>query len=525
MRFTRLLLPAALFLIASPLVYAAPQQRETTTVEVVQVPVYVTTAGASVRGLTRDDFTLRVNGRPQKIDYFDVVDFASLSPDQARDPRQRRMYVLTFDVVNSTPNSAVRAQRAAEKYLAGAQPSDYFAVALINRYDDIELVVPFTRDQALLRLAVANFSAGSSTDPLRLTVTPADRAVLINTDSAELAELRRIGSGVAAELAVEATRSMAAAQLDALAKLAERMAPLEGYKHIVLLSNGFDSSVIFGGSRPATSNIRIGSLAELTALRKQQQPTLPGLDGRLPGSQMRMQRKFAAAGVFLDAIDLSGVRPFDMPSNDSLHLAVADTGGQVVEHRNDLAAAMQRLTDSQQIVYVLGFHAPDTGRKQNEIAVKVAGAPHGSTVAYREAYTSLAGRPSTHDGLRLADIISNDIPQNGITMTTSVATAPKHATVNVTLPGRELLALAGDGAWVKGDALIYVFAGQTSVSFARKGIDIDVARARSTGLGDGNVDITQPFDLPPGKYAMKVLVRIEGHDTLAFAREDFTIGD
>jgi VWFA-related protein len=524
MRFTRLLLPAALFLTALPFAYAAPQQRETTTVEVVQVPVYVTTAGASVRGLTRDDFTLRVNGRPQKIDYFDVVDFASLSPDQARDPRQRRLYVLTFDVVNSSPNSALRAKRAAEKYLAGAQPSDYFAVALINRYNGIELLVPFTRDQALLRLAVAGFSAGSSTDPLRLTVTPADRAVLINTDSAEIAELRRIGSGVAVELAVEAARSRAEDQLDALGQLAERMAPLKGYKHIVLLSNGFDRSVIFGGSQPATSNLRIGSLSELTALRtRQQQQMLPGLDTRLPSSQRRMQRKFAAAGVFLDAIDLSGVRPFDMPPNDSLHLVVADTGGQVVEHRNDLSAAMQRLTDSQQIVYVLGFHAPDTGRKQNEIAVNVAGTPHGSTVTYREGYTSLAGKPSTHDGLRLADIITNDIPQNGITMTTSVATAPKHATVNVTLPGRELLALAGDGAKVKGDALIYVFAGQTSVSFARKGIDVDVTRARSSGLGDGNVDITQPFDLPPGKYAMKVLVRIEGHDSLAFAREDFTV--
>ncbi|HXH39281.1 MAG TPA: VWA domain-containing protein [Thermoanaerobaculia bacterium] len=523
MRFSRLLLPAALFL-AVPLAYAAPQQRETTTVEVVQVPVYVTTAGASVRGLTRDDFTLRVNGRPQKIDYFDVVDFASLSPDQARDPRQRRLYVLTFDVVNSSPNSALRAKRAAEKYLAGAQPSDYFAVALINRYNGIELVVPFTRDQALLRLAVAGFSAGSSTDPLRLTVTPADRAVLINTDSAEIAELRRIGSGVAVELAVEAARSRAEDQLDALGQLAERMAPLEGYKHIVLLSNGFDSSVFFGGSRPATSNLRIGSLAELTALRRQQQ-TLPGFDARLPSSQRRMQRRFAAAGVFLDAIDLNGVRPFDMPSNDSLHFVVADTGGQVVEHRNDLSAAMQRLTDSQQIVYVLGFHAPDSGRKQNEIAVNVAGAPHGSTVAYREAYTSLAGKPSTHDGLRLADIITNDIPQNGITMTTSVATAPKQATVNVTLPGRELLALAGDGAKVKGDALIYVFDGQTAVSFARKGIDIDVSRARVSGLDAANVDITQPFDLPPGKYAMKVLVRIEGHDALAFAREDFTVGE
>jgi hypothetical protein len=206
-----------------------------------------------------------------------------------------------------------------------------------------------------------------------------------------------------------------------------------------------------------------------------------------------------------------------------LHFVVADTGGQLVDHRNDLTAAMQRLTDSQQVVYVLGFHAPDTGRKQNDIAVNVSGAPRRSLVSYRESYSSIAEKPSTRDALRLADIVTNDIPQNGITMRTAVNSAPKRATVNIALPGQELLALAGDDVIVKGQALIYVFAGQASVSFERKDFDVDVTRARSNGLDGGNIAITQSFDLAPGTYAMKVLVRIDGHDTLAFARNDFTV--
>jgi hypothetical protein len=76
-----------------------------------------------------------------------------------------------------------------------------------------------------------------------------------------------------------------------------------------------------------------------------------------------------------------------------------------------------------------------------------------------------------------------------------------------------------------GEALIYVFNGQTAVAFAKKVIDVDVANARANGLDAANVDIAQSFDLPPGMYAMKVLVRLEGHDTLAFARKDFTIGE
>src|SRR4051794_21565027 len=170
MRFFRVLLPSVLALVPI-IISAAPQTRDKTTVEVVQVPVSVTTGGSSVRGLTRDDFTLRVNGKAQPIDYFDVIDFAAVSNEQLRDPRQRRLYVLAFDLPHTGPADMYRAKRAAEQYLANAQPSDYFAVALVDRYGDINFIVPFTRDRDALRRAVATFHAASPKDPLALTVT------------------------------------------------------------------------------------------------------------------------------------------------------------------------------------------------------------------------------------------------------------------------------------------------------------------------------------------------------------------
>jgi VWFA-related protein len=538
MRFSRVLIPAVLFLAITQTAFAQ-KHSETTTVEVVQVPVYVTSAGTTVRGLTRDDFTLRVNGRRQKIDYFDVVDFRTLSDEQMRDPRQRRLYVLTFDLANMAGFSMIRAKRAAEEYLASAQPSDYFAVALLNRNDDIEFIVPFTRDQTALRRAVASFHAASMSDPLRLTVSSGERMAIMNDDASEIRGLRSMGGGVAAELVADIARSRVEDQFEMLGQLAKRLAPLEGYKHVVLLSKGFESFLLMNGVTGVNGGpgLRAGATvqyhAEYNAFGSAQplsgsssQPrTFKGFDSRLPEAQRRMQKQFNAAGVFLDAIDIAGLRPLAIASNESLHFEVADTGGQVVEHRNDLKAAMHRLTDSQQVVYVLGFHAPATGRQENGISVSVAGAPRGSYVSYRQAYSTIAEKASTKDALRLADIVTNDIPENGITMTTAVTTAPKKATVNVALSGQELLAIAGDDGNVKGQALMYVFAGETSVSFAEKGIDVDVTSARTGGLDGANVQITQDFDLPPGKYAMKVLVRLDRHDTLAFARKDFTVGE
>ena len=109
-------------------VSAVAQHREVQTVEVVQVPVYVTSwDGAVITGLTRDHFELFVNGKRQTIDYFDVIDFGAVATPAggpARDVRQRRLYVLLFDMLYSTPNSVYRAQRAAEKLIANRAAAD-----------------------------------------------------------------------------------------------------------------------------------------------------------------------------------------------------------------------------------------------------------------------------------------------------------------------------------------------------------------------------------------------------------------
>src|SRR5438046_224824 len=66
---------AAVTLITVFALSAAGQVRESVNVEVVQVPVYVTTsAGTPVPNLTKDAFQLFVDGRPQPIEYFDAVD-------------------------------------------------------------------------------------------------------------------------------------------------------------------------------------------------------------------------------------------------------------------------------------------------------------------------------------------------------------------------------------------------------------------------------------------------------------------
>jgi VWFA-related protein len=512
-------------LLAAAMLLAA--QRETTTVEVVQVPVYVSASGAAVSGLTKGDFELFVNGKKQNIDYFDVVDFAALpkaaaapasssstaAPTPPPDPRQRRLYLLLFDCVYSSHEGIVRAQHAAERYLAAAAESDLFAVGTYTEQRGVELVVPFTRDRVVARHAVKTLAARSAADPARLVLEylevaegmPAD-AVATDNDAGQADP--PLVHAAAAELSLDPQRRLITNEIDSLSQLADRLATIEGNRHVVLLSSSFRSSLLHGVGSSNTLDYngsavgpRRGSYFKMSA---------PDATHSLK----EMIRHFVRAGVFLDAIDIAGVRTSYGASHDSegLSTLARDTGGDVVLNHNDLAQAMQHLADVQRVVYTLGFHAHDTGRKENSITVKVRNTPPGASVTYRPGYSSDPPKSTRLDGLRLADILENDIPQAGVTLSASASASGDKTTVDVELPARELLAL-GNGGRTSAEVLMYVYAGTRAVAFHAARLDVNPRVDTSRPL-----HLVHDFALPPGNYTAKVLLRVEGSDALGFAK-------
>src|SRR6185436_12145555 len=226
---------------------AAQSVREVTTVEVVEVPVYVTDHGKPVTDLTREQFRLLVNGKPQSIDYFDVVDFAALSADEAHNPKQRRLYFLLFDL-KSDPFAILRARTAVDAFVKEAGPADVFAVATLSS-SGLNVVVPFTRERDPIRRGIRTLHA-ETRDPLRLaTISPArymtdqsrwdtDDDPLVRNSLTELME----------DLGEEPARRGVKDSIELLDRLARQLAPLEGHKHVVLLSSGFNTSLILGRS-------------------------------------------------------------------------------------------------------------------------------------------------------------------------------------------------------------------------------------------------------------------------------------
>src|SRR6266540_5827674 len=164
---------------------ALGQLSESITVEVVEVPVYVMAAdGTPLRGLSKDAFSLFVNGKQKPIDYFEEINLAgggqAPSPVQSASPspilHQRRLYLLLFDLAFSRHGLIERAQRAADAAVVRSNPAtDYFAVATFTRGGGMRFIITFLNDYVAVRRAIATLQSNDAKDPLGVGLTSKQR--------------------------------------------------------------------------------------------------------------------------------------------------------------------------------------------------------------------------------------------------------------------------------------------------------------------------------------------------------------
>ena len=495
---------------------AAAQVREDLTVEVVEVPVYVTSGNSKpVLGLSRDAFELFVDGHRQPIDYFDAVDFATVPAPSAGQPvverprRERRLYLLLFDLSFATPAKIKRAQRAAEQSVAHSNPAtDFFAVATYSSNKGVQFISPFLADRVAIMRAIFTLRSGSAQDPLGVALSSPERAqwatAMEQGGSAEglssflgdeVIDMLRGGQANQDMLAIPGNH-LIEYQLTALGEVAARLSAIEGQKHLLIFTEGFDST-------------------RITDIKANGRP--PNLDAHMLNLVKEMHETFVSAGVTLDSIDIQGLRhTFSSLDNDALFLLSRGTGGRVIVNRNDLGEAVDTIMQTQRAVYVLGFHS--AGRKRGRISVRVKGLPHGSEVSFREGFGYVPRAPDV-DALQLADILLNDVPQAGVTLEAGVTTDGGVAVVAVAFSRAEVVPQLVDSS-PNVEILIYVLDEHgAAVGFKSKRLSLTGPARVPTGY----LTLRERFDLTKGKYTTKILMRVAGTHALGFVRRDFTV--
>lgn len=486
--------PLILILLAAAAAHA--QVQEQMTVEVVNVPVYVSRGGVPVEGLTREDFELFVNGKAQRIEYFDVIRLgepaeAPEAQQAPRDLRQRRLFLFVFDLSFAGPFAILRGQRAAAHLLENAGPHDAFGVVTLTPTRGVELAVPFTSDRPAVRRAIAELRASHDNDPLRMSITATERGSFLrdpSTAADEAAMSDETGGPLTRGSASSGGSSPATAGVAAgdnakmpvlreiegymkdLAALAESLAGLEGQKHVVLLSEGFNAGVL-------TREPRINEY------------------------MYAMFRRFQTADTFLHTMDTAGLR-LSGP-NPTLFTLSVGTGGQWLHNRNDLDVAMTDLAKAHSVEYLLGFTSRGRAKSHNTIEVRVKGAGRSTNVTYRRGF-STGKSDDPVSAIRLSDIVLNDIPQTG--------TAPDLILVNRTLfvgvPPDTLMPQLQKGQ--TGDLYVYVFDPNGVAVMSRK-----------SPVTVKNMGFRITLSLPSGPYVVKALLVID--QSIGFRRLAVTL--
>lgn len=497
-----------LFASLLPLSLLAQPVRDSVTIEVVDVPVFVTRENQPLTDLTRDDFELFVNGTRQEIDYFDRVGDGGIRPGDAPSLRERRLFVLMFDLAFTQPPSIGRAQRAAAAVIAQASPNDLFAIATFSARRGVWFTTPFTSDRVALARGIRSLSMSESGDPLAIVLTPTERLALANWSLAapEITDSFFSNDAVLNQLAGEAVRDMLASQLRRaidhqlldLKDLSARLATLQGQKHIVLLSEGFGST---SSVRPA--DFRRSSFAINQQTGYYANPGFSRNDLFGAYRHLRdMAEAFQAHDILLHTLDLKGVHSF--AGNDALFVLAKETGGRFLHNRNDLGNALTDLTSSVANGYVLGFRPTSAKKKHNTIEVRVKNLPRDAEVRHRRGFSGSPKPFDVNEGLYLADVVLNDVPQTG--------TAAKLELVGGKLQVHVPLApLAAQlGASGNAELLIYVFAaGNVPLGFHKVVVDVP---ANATG------EKAYEMELPEDAEVVKALLRVD--ESLGFSKAE-----
>jgi VWFA-related protein len=264
------LVPAALVIgLTVPLAAQSPRVQDApifgTEVSVVAVPVFVTDkAGRAVAGLTADDFELEDQGRKVPLVAFLAVAAAGAVPGAEAgtllQASARRQFLFLFDLTFSTPTGIMRARDAAIRLVReNLAPSDLAAVATFSQRG-VQILVTFTPDRLQVERAITNLGLVETQppprDPLSIAYDlgvprygpgigppPADG---MSEHLIQMAKLMARGDQLQYRQRVEDF-------LANLEQLVQTLDAVHGRKQVILLSAGFDSTVVGGARGPETT--------------------------------------------------------------------------------------------------------------------------------------------------------------------------------------------------------------------------------------------------------------------------------
>lgn len=571
------LLMGGMLLAKEPSPPAPAPLAESVEVRVVNVETWVTDRdGRTVTGLQKDDFELRVDGRPAEISGFSAVGAPVPPPAGAPEPGTPEApsapetlpaaplhLVVYFDNAHLTLAHRARVLRDLRGFLAGLRDED--EVMVVSADPGLQVQVPFSRDRAAVESALSALAAAvPQGDRTRRDQSAALRSILEIQEQNRLVGESPCDQRVAqpAFSYAETTRAEVLRSLSTLTLLVNSLSGLPGRKALLHVSDGLPltpgeelfqmlADLCGGGAvtqglpgayDAASENDPADYRADRALLDAQQFSTVYDFQKLARHANVQrvtlytLQASGIEAGASAEigagerALQLTSVA-FVQANNlrNSLQLLAAETGGRAIFDANDLRPELDRIRADFQSYYLLGF-TPAAGSLDRDHVLEVEVKRPGLRIRHRRGYRDKPAAEQLIDRLYATLLYDRQENPLGARIETGAAEA------------------AGDGLWKLPLRLRIPLINTTFLPRENRDLVADVRAFAVTRDEGGGTSPVKTFDIPmlipakkvaaamqltfsynffltlkPGRYQLALGLRDENGAVTSYLRQELTV--
>jgi len=476
--------------------------------------------GKLVRGLKRDDFVVMEDGKPQSVTSFDFEEIentslppvdtptvlgavaqpgkpaqpAAAQPLEARpvvDMKDRRLIVLFYDLGSMQPDEVARAVQSGRDYVEKRiSPADIIAIASLTT--SLTIDQDFTADRQELLTALNRLSPAEGSE----TVTSTDAETAPDTGNAFVPD--------DTEFNIFNTDR----RLDALRSIADVLAGIEQKKSVVYFSGGVTQSGMDNQAalrtlvdRAVRANVSIYAA------------DTRGLQAMPAGGEAR-QASVRGTGAF-SGRGMASQRESFSAAQDTLTTIAEDTGGKAFFDANEFSEVFSKVVEDTTSYYLLGYSSANPARDGRFRRIRVTLKQAGLKLEFRSGY--YAPRDFAHSGRDdrqqqmqeqlLSDLPITDLPVHGSAGYFRLKDNHYFVPVWFIVPGSQVqFSRASDKEKATLDVLGVIRDSQRRpVAWIQDTVKLSVAATEE--VRRRNVQYGTSFELPPGQYQLKVIIR------------------
>jgi VWFA-related protein len=487
--------------------------------------------GELITGLKQSDFKIYENGKEQQIDSFDFESMDMAAPlkeatvsglaagpsgskavvvAKPEELRNHRLIVMFFDLTSMQPEDLERSVDAAQAFLrTKMQPADL--VALVSLGDTLNVDQDFTADKNALINEVGayngtegqGFAQGANSNTNQVEDTTA-----YTPDESEYNDLNTDR------------------ELFALRSISQSLAKINEKKSLLYFSGGISRDGIENEAslRSAINAAVRADLAIYSVDTRGLQAVAP-LGDASTGS-LRGQGAFNGSA-------LTNNMNQNFATQEVMATLSSDTGGKAFFDSNDFAPAFAQVQNDTSDYYAIGFHSTNPARdgKYRKLTVKID--RPGVKLEYRPGYYAPAD--FKHSGKEdreqeLEDQLASDLPATDMAvymdaMYFRLDENRFFMPVSLVVPGSQIpFVLGGDKDKATLDIIGSVIdESQRPVGRVRDTVKLNLDP--SLQARQKNIQYTTSFNLPPGKYQLKFVVRENQSGRMGSFIADVTLPD